>query len=138
MKLLIKSTKKFKTGNCYCKINTFLTDMELYTWMFEISINKWLYGYLYCKVNNDSSSSSFVMNETGRGHPVDAYNLKWRRAGARVPTYASCKIFKIHTRVFTGAGELVCRNVGEVYYILDVSRPHGKGIWRRGKDRQKK
>lgn len=48
-------------------------------------------------------------------------NLKRRRAGARVPTYASCKIFKIHTRVFTGAAEPVCRNVAEVYYILDVS-----------------
>lgn len=38
-----------------------------------------------------------------------------------MPTYATCKIFKIHTGVFTG--EPVCRNVAGVYYILDVSLP---------------
>lgn len=54
-------------------------------------------------------------------HPVGMHNLKRRRA--RVPTYATCKIFKIHTGVFTGTGEPVCRNVAGVYYILDVSLP---------------
>lgn len=54
-------------------------------------------------------------------HPVGMHNLKRRRA--RVPTYATCKIFKIHTGVFTGTGEPVCRNVAGVYYILDMSLP---------------